>query len=273
MPDILQRGDTGQAVADLQSRLTVAGFPVPRTHVYDDATEAAVSALQRARGLVVDGRYGPKTAAVLTGLETGRLLTEADLMRAADTLGVSLATVKAVNEVESQGCGFLPDGRPVILFERHVFYERLAAHGVEPAAHAARLPAIVNTARGGYAGGAAEYRRLAMATAICVSAALESASWGAFQVMGYHWQRLRYASIEAFVAAMRRSEGDQLDAFVRYVQADAALTKALAARKWAAFARGYNGAAYAQNLYDVKLARAYQRYAEAPQPDIAEAAA
>ncbi|OZI23027.1 peptidoglycan-binding protein [Bordetella genomosp. 9] len=263
MPDTLKPGDQGQAVADLQAALSAAGYAVARTHVYDDATEAAVSALQRARRLVVDGVYGPKTAAALAGLETGRLLTEADLARAADMLDVPLASVKAVNEVESRGCGFLPDGRPVILYERHVFYDRLAAHGIDPAPHAARLPAIVNTESGGYAGGAAEYRRLAMATAICAPAALEAASWGAFQVMGYHWQRLGYASIDDFVARMRRTEGDQLDAFVRYVQADAALSKALAGRKWAAFARGYNGPAYARNLYDVKLARAYDRYADA----------
>ncbi|WP_328515044.1 N-acetylmuramidase domain-containing protein [Ralstonia pseudosolanacearum] len=33
--------------------------------------------------------------------------------------------MRAVNEVESRGSGFLPDGRPVILFERHVMYRQL----------------------------------------------------------------------------------------------------------------------------------------------------
>ena len=38
--------------------------------------------------------------------------------------------------------------------------------------------------------------------------------------------------------------------------------KAFAPNKWGDFARRYNGPAYAENFYDVKLARAYKRYAE-----------
>ncbi|MBB1625177.1 N-acetylmuramidase family protein [Achromobacter sp. UMC71] len=262
MAEILRIGARGQGVADLQTMLAAKGHAVPRTHVYDDATRQAVTAVQRAARLVEDGIYGPKTAAALAGLDLSRLLKEADLTRAAGLLGVSVATIKAVNEVEANGPGFLPDGRPVILFERHVFYRQLEQHGIDAAPLALRLPGIVNRTRGGYAGGAAEYRRLATATEISAPAALESASWGAFQVMGYHWQYLGYPSVDDFVACMRRSEGDHLEAFTRFVLADPALHKALAARKWAAFARGYNGPAYADNLYDVKLARAYERHTQ-----------
>ena len=42
-------------------------------------------------------------------------------------------------------------------------------------------------------------------------------------------------------------------------QSGAALLKALQSRKWADFARLYNGPAYKENLYDVKLARAYEQ--------------
>ncbi|MCQ0033125.1 N-acetylmuramidase domain-containing protein [Burkholderia glumae] len=82
-----------------------------------------------------------------------------------------------------------------------------------------------------------------------------------FQVMGYHWKRLGYASVDEFVARMETSEGDQLDGFVRFVAADSSLLSALKNRKWAAFAKGYNGPDYARNLYDAKLAQAYERYA------------
>jgi len=261
MGKTLRKDATGQAVADLQAALAAAGYRVERTHVYDDATVAAVRAVQSAARLVVDGVYGPKTADALAGLETGRLLKESDLQRAADVLGVPLAAVKAVNEVEARGPGFLADGRPVILFERHIFYRQLAAHGLDADAQAARWPHIVSTMRGGYAGGAAEYRRLSLARQVCEAAALESASWGAFQIMGFHWERLGYASVAEFHACMQESEAAQLDAFVRFIQADPGLRRALAGRKWAAFARGYNGPAYAENLYDVKLARAYARHA------------
>lgn len=255
----------GDDVGLLQRRLVRAGYLLDLsyvTHVYDALTEAAVAALQRATGLVADGIAGPKTySALATGRRDPKHLADADLLRAADTLGVPVACVRAVNEVESSGSGFLADGRPVILFERHVFWKRLQLRGIDPAPVAAKSPNIVAQSRGGYQGGAAEYTRLACAELIDAGAACESASWGAFQVMGYHWERLGYSSVDDFVARMESGEAEQLDAFVRYVAADMGLVAALKGRKWAAFAKAYNGPDYAANLYDVKLARAYDRYA------------
>jgi hypothetical protein len=260
---ILRFGDIGDDVALLQRRLTRAGFPVAETHVYDRETEAAVMALQRARGLVVDGITGPKTLIALPGLAMPAHLKDADLVKAAAVLGVPVAAIRAVNEVESRGQGFLPDGRPVILFERHKFFKALAERKIDPAPLAAKYPNIVSSTAGGYMGGAAEYTRLASAERINADAAHESASWGAFQIMGFHWKRLEYSSIADFVARMQQSEADHLDGFVRFIAADTALLAALKGRKWAAFAKGYNGPDYARNLYDAKLAQAYAKYAGA----------
>jgi hypothetical protein len=258
----LRKGDIGDDVLLLQKRLTRAGFPVAETHVFDSETESAVMALQRARGLVVDGIAGPKTLIALPGVALPVHLSDTTLMQAADTLGVQVAAIRAVNEVESRGQGFLPDGRPVILFERHVFYEQLTARGIDAGAIAAKYPNIVSATRGGYMGNAAEYTRLAAAERIDADAAHESASWGAFQIMGYHWRRLGYSSVADWVSRMQRSEADHLDAFVRFIAADAGLLAALKGRKWPAFAKGFNGPDYARYLYDTKLARAYDRYAE-----------
>ncbi|MEM5403902.1 N-acetylmuramidase family protein [Paraburkholderia unamae] len=255
-------GDYGADVSLLQTRLIRAGYALAVSHVYDAATEAAVIALQTKTGLVVDGIAGPKTyAALATGQRDPKHLADADLARAADTLGVPIACVRAVNEVESTGSGYLVDGRPKILFERHVFWRRLKAHGIDPAPLAAKYPNIVSQTPGGYQGGQAEYTRLAAAELIDAAAAYESASWGAFQVMGENWERLGYASVDDFVSRMENSEGDQLDAFVRFVAADSGLLASLKARKWGPFARGYNGPDFARNLYDVKLTRAYDKYA------------
>lgn len=79
--------------------------------------------------------------------------------------------------------------------------------------------------------------------------------------MGYHAERLGYASVQEFAALMAKDEGEQFEAFVRFLEADKALLKALKGKKWAEFARLYNGPAYARNLYDVKLERAYERHA------------
>ncbi|MET5013337.1 N-acetylmuramidase domain-containing protein, partial [Burkholderia pseudomallei] len=69
-------------------------------------------------------------------------------------------------------------------------------------AAAARWPGVVNPKRGGYQGGAAEYVRLDTAARIDAASASESASWGAFQIMAYHWKRLGYASDDEFESRM-----------------------------------------------------------------------
>lgn len=258
---ILRSGSIGAAVGDLQRRLFTAGYPVEQTNIYDDGTELAVMRLQARARLVVDGIYGPKTEAALKGQETGNLLRQSDIEDAARLLGVDTASVLAVNEVESAGSGFVKPGAPRILFERHVFWRQLREHGIDPAPLARKYPGVVSQARGGYAGGLSEYTRLSVARQICEPAAYESASWGAFQIMGFHWELLGYASVREMVDDASRSEGAQLGMFVRFILADDSLHKALKGRKWSTFARLYNGPAYAENLYDVKLARAYKRYA------------
>lgn len=187
-------------------------------------------------------------------------LTDEDFKAAAQSLGVPTAAVKAVASVESAGAGFLSDGRPKILFERHVMYSQLStALGKAKAdALASKHPDIVNPKAGGYSGGAKEHDRLGQAAALDRACALSSASWGAFQIMGYHWKSLGYASQQAFINAMYASEADQLDAFVRFIKADPVLVRALKALDWAAFARRYNGPAYAKNQYDRKMSEAYR---------------
>lgn len=181
-------------------------------------------------------------------------LTSQDFQNAAKKLGVSVAHIKAVTEVESRGSGFLDDGRPKILFERHVFRKRLIEKGIS----VQNTPSdIVNAASGGYLGGAKEHERLDRAAKINRDAALESASWGMFQIMGYHWKTLGYPSLQAFINAMYRDEGGQLDAFVRFIEADPRLLRALKSQDWSAFALIYNGPA--TKGYDVKMADAFKR--------------
>lgn len=266
----LRHGDRSQAVRLLQQQLNQRGASLFLDGDYGDATEAAVRAYQLKAGLVADGVAGPKTRAALLGADCSRLLGHAHLVAAAKRLGVDLAVVLAVNEVESHGEGFLANGKPKILFERHVMHARLAlprhegddAQALQTHADhlAALYPNLVNPRPGGYAGGTAEHQRLAQARLLDARCADESASWGAFQIMGHHWQRLGYASIDDFVTRMGRNEAEHFEAFVRFIEADPALHKALKAKKWATFAKLYNGPDYARNLYDVKLERAYQRH-------------
>lgn len=271
MTEALKHGDKGIAVRRLQKQLNALGAKLATDGDYGDETEKAVRAYQAKIGLVVDGKAGEKTLAALDGTDCSKLLRNATLVAGAARLGVELAVIYAVNEVESAGSGFLANGKPKILFERHVMHQRLAlprAEDDDPATlsrHADELavqfPALVNTKAGGYIGGAAEHQRLAQARMIDALCANESASWGAFQIMGHHAERLGYASVDEFVRLMSQDENQQFEAFVRFIQADPALLKALKGKKWAAFAKTYNGPAYARNLYDVKLERAYEQHA------------
>jgi len=264
-------GDKNHQVRDLQAALKRAGVDVYVDGDFGEKTERAVMAYQRKVGLVVDGIAGPKTLAALAGADCSCLLKESDLIRAANRLGAELATIKAVNEVESRGAGFFEPGKPAILFERHIMHRQLSLltelddeHQVQSrvAELVATLPNLVNPRPGGYSGGMAEHARLARAKMIDAGAAIGSCSWGLFQIMGFHYAHLGYASEQAFADAMQASEANHLDAFVRFIEADPALHKALKNRQWAKFARIYNGPAYARNLYDVKLARAYARHNE-----------
>lgn len=170
--------------------------------------------------------------------------------RAAARIGCEVAAVRAVIDVESRG-GFLPDRRPKILFERH-YFSRLTARRFD-----AEAPEVSNPEWGGYRGGAAEYDRLHRAIALDREAALRSASWGAFQVMGDNFRACGFAGVEPFVAAMVSGEPAQLDAFVTFIRRTG-LADELVRRDWAGFARGYNGPAYRTNRYDEKLDAAWR---------------
>lgn len=257
---LIQDNDRGPAVLALQRALIAAGFDIDDDGIFGDETETALRAYQRSQGLIDDGIYGPVTRDALAGTHRPQALTRADLEVAAKTLDVELAVVMAVTEVEARGEGFI--GRlPVVLFERHIMYRRLDTHGLDADALAGQYPRLVNTRPGGYTGGTAENARLAGARRIHDLAGAESASYGLFQIMGFHAERLGYGDAAAFAQAMTRDESAHLDAFVRFVQADDGLLADMQARDWAGFARRYNGPAYERNDYDTKLAAAYRRHA------------
>lgn len=276
----LRHGDRNQDVRVLQQRLNLAGASLFVDGLFGDATESAVRVYQSKMGLVADGIAGRKTLGALIGDDCSAFLRSATLTAAAARLGVELAAILAVNEVESLGAGFLDNGKPKILYERHIMYRQLTKPRTPEddvtalQSHADELatcqPNLVNPRAGGYAGGSAEHQRLANARLIDDTCALESASWGAFQIMGFHAVRLGYSSVQDFAARMAKDENEQFEAFVRFLEADPALLKALKTKKWAVFAKGYNGPDYQRNLYDTKLERAYQRHAAGcPVPEAA----
>ena len=72
-------------------------------------------------------------ARIATHFPTGKAgtISEGDYQAAAQSLGCEVAAIKAVASVESRGRGFLPSGRPKILFESHVF-SKFTKHIYDP---------------------------------------------------------------------------------------------------------------------------------------------
>ena len=176
-----------------------------------------------------------------------------DYIRAAEALGCSVASIIAVSRVESPRGPFLPDGRPTLLFERHKFHRHTS--GRYSAAH----PDISSSKPGGYgAAGAHQHERMGRAAKLDRDAALKSASWGQFQILGENYAKAGHRTLQSFVNAMYRSASDQLDCFINFIRNDSRLLRAIRELDWATFARVYNGPAYRQNRYDEKMAAEYE---------------
>jgi len=102
----------------------------------------------------------------------GSPLTSDGISRSCDAVNVGPGEMWSIISVETSGCGFLPDRRPKILFERHVFH-RLTGGRFD-----ADDPDVSQPSQGGYGpGGAYQYDRLAAAIQLDRIAALQSASW------------------------------------------------------------------------------------------------
>lgn len=193
---------------------------------------------------------------------SGRLIDE-DFTQVAELLGCEPAALKAVQQVETGGRGgFFSPGRPAILFEGHIFWTQLKKRGSNPEDYVKGNENILypKWEKGHYKGGIGEYDRLEQARKINREAADASASWGMFQIMGFNYTACGEESIESFVRSMCESEFKQLLLTANFIKKNSQMLQALQARDWAVFAKCYNGPAYAQNRYDVKLEAAYQKY-------------
>ncbi len=275
---ILKFGSKGADVSTLQKLLIKAGVsgknkkPLSVDGDFGENTEYAVIQFQKLKNLKVDGLVGDYTLKALRGEDTSKLLKDSDLAAGAKRLGVPEIVIRAIAEVETHGDGYLSNGKPKILFERHRMYFYLAQKfGKEFANHTMkRLPNIVNTSTGGYHGGTAEHVRLSLAKQIDEECALQSASWGRFQLMGENWKNLGYASVQEFVQQHEQSESLQFEAFLRFCEwksgtidgKKVTLLEALQSKDWHSVFTLYNGRNYKKLGYHSKFLRVLNRLDE-----------
>ncbi|MEG3088184.1 N-acetylmuramidase family protein [Sphingomonas sp. PB4P5] len=251
--------------------------PAP-SGTFDPATATAIVAFQREGAALKtpDGIVSPR-GYTMTALERDAIpplqhrifvpmcwahpndaLTEADFETAARDLNCEVAAIRAVADTEAKDSPWDFEGRPVILFERHKF----ATHtgGRFSGTH----PDLSHPRYGGYGASRQQHERLRRAAMLDETAALKSASWGLFQILGENHVDAGYATVAAFVTGMMQSRANHLRAFVAFVGANAGMKRAIQQKDWAEFARRYNGPRYAENDYDGKMRRAYERLAPPP---------
>jgi LysM repeat protein len=186
-----------------------------------------------------------------------RRLVASDFSDAARQLDCETAAVRAVAEVESGGrTGFDARRRPKILFEIHLFrsntnrrFDRSHPHLSAPYSSPRRRQSYAKD----------QWQVIREAFALDQAAAVKSASWGMFQVLGSNYSICGWSSVRQFSADMFVSEAQHMRAFLGFCRANN-LVRHLRTKNWAAFARGYNGPDYASNAYDTKMANAYRRY-------------
>ena len=266
---ILKFGSKGNDVITIQQQLKKLGFKGVKGKDlsidgdFGASTEHAVITFQKQKNLVVDGKVGDKTRAALLEQNISKLLKDSDYTAAAARLKVSELAIRVFGAVEGRGVGYLKNGKPKILFERHRMYAylRLKKGAAFANKMAVERPNIVNKKSGGYQGNEAEYVRLELAKQIDVECALMSASWGQFQIMGENWKELGYTSAQDFVDQQFASESFQLEAFIRFIEwktgiiddKKVKLIDALRAENWDAVFTLYNGPNYKKLGYQAKF--------------------
>src|SRR5260370_3388649 len=119
-------------------------------------------------------------------------LSSDGLAKVSADLGVHAAEIWTVVAVETSGCGFLPDRRPQILYERHIFH-RLTQGRYDDGD-------ISDPSPGGYGPrGAQQYDRLPQAMGKDTKSALQSASWGIGPIMVEIYRSAGFGHIDDMV--------------------------------------------------------------------------
>lgn len=196
------------------------------------------AANQRRIAALVDWR--PPTAA---------RLEMKDFRRAGEEHGIDPWKLHGWLDTESSRGGFDEFGHAIMVPECQEFSKRTAhfydntdpdlsfAHWVHPARVKSGHPyTLDNTGR---------WDVLVRQAVLSFDAALESASWGAFQIMGWQFEKLNFDDAHELVSAIYQGERGHLDLAIRLLVAEDGF-EALLSDDWLTAARIWNGGGKAE---------------------------
>ena len=197
-------------------------------------------------------------------LRHGRL-TEQDFIEVAAELGVEVAAIKAVVEIEAGKShnGFWSENKPLINFDLSMF-RKMANKNKISLAHATKeYPVIFSRPNITKYGSeqAAQQARLDAARLVDDLSAVEGTFWGMFQIGGFNYKLCGCESVDEFVKRTAYSELEQLQLFAVFIT-NSGMVQSLRNKDWATFARKYNGPSYAKRGYHTKMAKAYAVYSK-----------
>lgn len=188
------------------------------------------------------------------------------------SVGLDYARLMAFISVESGGIGFSTEtGKIIIQFEptwfhkyliqfkvAHEYTSSVGANGKTSYKIVVGDKVIFN----GVEGQAAEWVAFNTAFAIHPQAAMLSTSIGMMQVMGFNHIAAGYATVDAMYDDFKKGEAQQVQGAANFIKNNPSLLNAIKIKDWAKAAHYYNGAGYAVNKYDTKLANAYIKYSQ-----------
>lgn len=233
-------------------------------------TFTALHRYQTKNGLQPTGLLDETTWAKLGPYANERFLTNAAIVEAALAYGIQPTVLMAVCQVEGSEEGFLSDGRPSVVFERHKFHlyvtQRLGYRTAREWGQ--KYPNLCATAwsQSAYKGGAGEWDRLDIARMLDATCALLSCSWGMFRIMGFNYALAGYACVQDFVQDMNHSEQRQLTALLTFIKHQPLFLEALRTQDFKKIALLFNGKDYASGDYHLRLTEAAQQYTKYDTP-------
>jgi len=184
-------------------------------------------------------------------------ISDSDFRRIAKQYDIPESRLRAVVEVEARGSGYYgATDLLTALYEPHVAYAHSSGE-----ARKALVSAGLAYPKWKRDYPKTSYDRIDKAAKIAgEEVAALATSWGMGQIMGFNHDAVGFSTALEMVKNFAVSEANQVEGMLKFITSKKLLTK-LKNGDWKGFAYGYNGAGYAENSYDIKLAAADKKWA------------